>query len=98
MEQGDQLALLVFDSYVVVAGAAAAALLDAFGGQGVVQVSRGDVVDAAADRDGGVVVTVASKGEGRVGQGKQVAAVASAMALQHVVTHGHADPGSARAC
>jgi hypothetical protein len=47
MEQGDQFAMLVFDTHVVVAGAAGTALLDAFGIQGVAQARRGDVVDAA---------------------------------------------------
>jgi len=49
MEQRDQLAQLVFDAYVVIAGAPGTALLGAIGIQGVTQAGRGDVVDAATD-------------------------------------------------
>ncbi|MNN43004.1 hypothetical protein D3C81_1572180 [compost metagenome] len=91
MEEGDQLPVLVLDAHVVVAGAAAAALLGGVGGEGVAQARRRHVVDAAADGHGGFVVAVAGEGEGRVGQGEQVAAMAGAVALDHVFAHAHAD-------
>ena len=63
MEQRNQLAQLVGNAHVVVAGTPGAALLAALGAQGVTQVGRSNVVDAATEADGGVVVAIAGQGE-----------------------------------
>ncbi|SPO55648.1 protein of unknown function [Pseudomonas sp. JV551A1] len=97
MEHRHQLAALVLDADVVQAGAALAADLAGAGGEHVIAQRRGQVVDAATQSDGGLVVTVAGESKRRIGQGEQKAAMAGAMPLDHVGAYRHAQAGLARA-
>ena len=76
---------------VVNAGASGTGDLACRGGQEIVQTARSDVGDRTVLGDGDLIVRVAGKSEGAVGQRKDIAAVTVAMAVGHVLRHGHGD-------
>src|SRR5438309_1174067 len=80
-KQGDRLAMLVVDAYVIDAIAAGEALLDCRRGEHVAQLNLRDEVDHAVDRHGGLVVAVAGESESRVGQAESHAPVSDVMAV-----------------
>ncbi len=96
-EQGNGIAVLIAQRNVVNAGTPAAAALFGGGGDLVAQLAGAEVVDTAASGHGGFIVAVAGKRKGGIGEGKQKPAMAVAVPLHHVLTHGHGQFGEAGA-
>ena len=70
--------------------------LGGIGGQPVAFVGRGEIGHGAVLRDGALIVGIAGEGEGRVGQDEDVAAMARAVAVGHVVPDPHDERRSTR--
>jgi hypothetical protein len=81
--------------HVVDAMAALQHLLHALAGQHVAQLAGLEKFDAAAGRHGDLVVAVAGKGKGGVGQREDKAAVANLVAVEVRASHSHAQHGAA---
>ena len=84
------------DLHIVDPGAAAARNFARTRNQHVAELARLDEGDVALRRDRLLVMAVAGKGEGGIGECEDEAAMGDALAVHHVRLHGHGQRRAAR--